>query len=112
MIFNSSESYEVLPGNGVRLNTFTVEPGQTAHLHLTHHPKHAPHFTIHRIAGKVCGAACPDKEGVEVTKQTHAVSPNNPYITITVPGTYYPHSLEAAWMDDPCNPVILEVDVA
>ena len=112
MIFNSSEIYDVLPGNGVRLNTFTIEPGQKAHIHLTHHPEHSPHFTIHRIAGKVCGEKCPCNGGAEVTKQMCTIHPDNPYQTITIPGTYYPHSFEAPWMEDHCNPVILEVYVA
>ena len=111
--FNSSETYDVLEGSGVRLKTFTVEPNQTAHLVMTHQKHHEPHFSIYRVAGKVCTKNCPKCiDNPEVVKNVNTLRPVALEHIITTPGTYYLHSLEAAWMKDPCRPVIIELFVS
>ena len=114
-MFNSSEKYDVLEGNGVRLQTFDVKAGHPVHLVLTAYRKHEPVFSINRVAGRVCPENCPEQCNKEVTtplrnedgNQTY-LSYKNTHVVIGLPGRYYLHSPEAAWMQDPCRPVIVE----
>lgn len=112
-VFNSSEPYEVLEGNGARVLQFTVKPNEKAHLIMTRPPNSKPCFDVYRIAGRVsdCQPQCGNCNK-EVTQLVDTLTKDNPTIAILLPGDYYLHTEEAKWMDDPCSPVIVEAIIA
>ena len=112
-LFNSSENYDVLMGQGVRAPTIELAPDQTLTLVMTHCEDHEPVFDIWRVAGRVCKDNCPEcVDNTEVVRHWGALTDEKYTTTIAVPGTYYLHSVEAEWMQDPCRPVIIEAFIA
>lgn len=91
-MFNSSDTYDVAEGYGLRCKIFQVTPERPVYLTLTHHPKADPTFIIVRVAGRNA------QTNQEITTQEGVLDKTHKKAIISWPGTYYLHSPEAHWM--------------